>query len=1073
MSKLDYEKIFVKDACPTSIGGQAVMEGVMMQGPDRIALAMRLPSGELYLRTRKKKTPPKVMNIPFVRGIVAFALSLVNGMTTLMESADILEKYAPEEYSEEPGKLEKWINEKFGDRAAWNFMMTSALVVALLISVVFFIILPTWVVNFLGKWISSAVVLNLIEGLLRIAMFIGYVAAIRNMEDIKTLFRYHGAEHKTIHCFENGLDLTPDKADIFYTLHPRCGTSFLVFVLIISLLLFSFLGWPNLVVRILSRLLLIPVIAGISYELLKWAGRSDGMIVRVLSYPGLMLQKLTTAEPTLEQLEVAILSLKAVLTDPETADIDGFVDKNGKLIRVEIDETDIPSFAFDKQLNPVVEEVPESERQAEAPKSSATTRPITLSMPPVSEDSKVTETDGTIDTAGAAGSEEGHLRAAVNHIKSMVGRIPSGKEENDPDDAETGNTLTGKKNGNSSEGSTADVLTAEKERYAAARSAASAEPDLPEAPDFVMSGRDAIDPAAEDEDQKKAIELAEIFGGDPDDFLNGDDENNDFDEYISLEDLDIIREADKSYSKAQAPKAEPQAASPQETDTQKEDQQTFDPQDAEPNQTESQIPEKLKNEQPEIGQIQSEQLHNMQLRNNQLQSMQPQNGQPQNGQAQNGFRVKAGEKIRIGELTELNKSDIPEAAADAAAEAAVSGINFPDFGKLKEYFDVLSAAVRGMLGRAAAEEDQSSDLELWQEGSEVMSRKLPDDAEPEVSEEAINEAIRFLDAIDHDGYTIVAPEAGEGKTLAASIAEHDAILAKARTMARRYTNDITTIENALEWGQATLSLIENGRNDAITIMMYATGMTRTELITRGKELMREDDFEVYDKRIHARLTGTPLQYITGMQEFMGLPFRVNPSVLIPRQDTEVLVEKVIDILAESDVPHPDVLDMCTGSGVIGVSIADRVTNAYVTMSDASDDALHTAMSNAGLNGVNRRCVFLIGDMFDSLPEDKRFDVIVCNPPYIRTDVIPTLQPEVRDHEPREALDGGEDGLDYYRIIAEDASAHLKSGGILALEIGADQAGNVKRLLMKAGTYTNISKYKDLAGLDRVIIAERI
>ena len=140
MGKLDYSKIFIKEACPTSIGGQAVMEGVMMQGPDRIALAMRLPSGELYLRTKKKPEPPKAMKIPFVRGIVAFANSLVTGMSTLMDSADVLEKYAPEEYAEEPGKLEAWINKKFGDKAAWNFMMTTALVFAVLISVLFFII---------------------------------------------------------------------------------------------------------------------------------------------------------------------------------------------------------------------------------------------------------------------------------------------------------------------------------------------------------------------------------------------------------------------------------------------------------------------------------------------------------------------------------------------------------------------------------------------------------------------------------------------------------------------------------------------------------------------------------------------------------------------------------------------------------------------------------------------------------------------------------------------------------------------------------------------------------------------
>ena len=278
MAKIDYSKIFIKEACPTSIGGQAVMEGVMMQGPDRVALAMRLPSGELYLKTKLKKKQSRAAKIPFVRGIVSFANALVGGMGTLMESAEILETYAPEEYAEEEGKLEAWINKKFGEKAAWNFLITTALLFAIAISLVFFVILPTWVVNFLGRWVQSAIVLNLVEGILRILMFVGYVAAIRGMNDIKTLFQYHGAEHKSIHCYENNRVLCPENAEEFYTLHPRCGTSFLVFVLIVSLLLFSFLGWPNLAMRILSRILLIPVIASISYELLRWAGRSNGWI---------------------------------------------------------------------------------------------------------------------------------------------------------------------------------------------------------------------------------------------------------------------------------------------------------------------------------------------------------------------------------------------------------------------------------------------------------------------------------------------------------------------------------------------------------------------------------------------------------------------------------------------------------------------------------------------------------------------------------------------------------------------------------------------------------------------------
>ena len=151
MAKIDYDKIFIKDACPTAIGGQAVMEGVMMQGPDRVALAMRLPSGELYLKTKLKKKPHPLAKVPFVRGIVSFVNALVGGMGTLMESADILETYAPEEYAEEPGKVEAWVNKKFGEKAAWNFLITTALLFAVVVSIVFFVILPTWAVNFLSS----------------------------------------------------------------------------------------------------------------------------------------------------------------------------------------------------------------------------------------------------------------------------------------------------------------------------------------------------------------------------------------------------------------------------------------------------------------------------------------------------------------------------------------------------------------------------------------------------------------------------------------------------------------------------------------------------------------------------------------------------------------------------------------------------------------------------------------------------------------------------------------------------------------------------------------------------------
>jgi uncharacterized protein YqhQ len=220
-----------------------------------------------------------------------------------------------------------------------------------------FVLLPTAGIGWMGKFIHSSIILNLIEGVLRIAMFVLYIVLISKMKDIKRVFEYHGAEHKSIHCFENNLELTPENARQFYTLHPRCGTSFLMFVMVISLILFSLLGWPSLLWRILSRLLLIPVVAGLSYELLKWAGRSDNWLVEALSIPGLYLQKLTTREPDDSQLEVALTSLKAVLVPVDAECIEGIVDLDANLIEtVTIDrnkdnESDDKEESKEKDLN--------------------------------------------------------------------------------------------------------------------------------------------------------------------------------------------------------------------------------------------------------------------------------------------------------------------------------------------------------------------------------------------------------------------------------------------------------------------------------------------------------------------------------------------------------------------------------------------------------------------------------------------------------------------------------------------------------------------------------------------------
>lgn len=296
----------------TSIGGQAVIEGVMMKGPEDIAIAVRKPDGEIALSKEKLKSSRKTISkIPIVRGVFAFVDALVIGVKALSFSAEFFE----EEEEDKDKKHSKW------DEFLEKNMVVIAVFLSILFSMGLFILLPTLVVNFIGGISKSPLIMNLAEGLVRITIFIGYIAAISGMKDIKRVFEYHGAEHKTIFCYENGEELTVDNVRKYKRLHPRCGTSFLFIVMIVSILLFSFFRWPNLLVRLITRIALMPLVAGISYEIIKWAGRSDSKLVCVVSAPGLWLQKITTREPDDSQIEVAIESLKNVLVEDEEADL--------------------------------------------------------------------------------------------------------------------------------------------------------------------------------------------------------------------------------------------------------------------------------------------------------------------------------------------------------------------------------------------------------------------------------------------------------------------------------------------------------------------------------------------------------------------------------------------------------------------------------------------------------------------------------------------------------------------------------------------------------------------------------
>lgn len=329
---MDFSKIFIKNASPTKVGGQAVLDGIMMKGEHRTAVVVRFPDGTMHIKTEMLPEKKAWSKLPLLRGVFMFVSALVTGTKTLMYSAEVLESYEGEGAQVyEDDKLTLFLEKKFGEKGAWNVMLYSAVVIALVLTIGVFIIAPTWVVNFCKYFTVNEIALNLIEGFFRIILFVLYVVLISKMKDIRTVFQFHGAEHMCIHCYENKLELTPENCKNFYTLHPRCGTSFLMFVMVISLILFSLLGWPDLVLRITSRLLLIPVIAGLSYELLRWAGMSDNFVVRIVSLPGLYLQKLTTREPDEKQLEVAIAAMKAVLADKSEPCYEGKCDKEGRL----------------------------------------------------------------------------------------------------------------------------------------------------------------------------------------------------------------------------------------------------------------------------------------------------------------------------------------------------------------------------------------------------------------------------------------------------------------------------------------------------------------------------------------------------------------------------------------------------------------------------------------------------------------------------------------------------------------------------------------------------------------------
>lgn len=315
---------------PSGIGGQAVIEGVMMKNKSEYAVAVRKPNQEIEVKKEEFVSFSEkygMFKLPILRGMLAFVESMKIGMSTLTYAASFFE----EEQESKPSKFEKGMDKIFKDKAESIFTAVTV-VISVLIAVALFILLPTFLSQKLSRVITSNMLQAIIEGVIRISIFIGYVALISQMKEIKRVFMYHGAEHKTINCIENGFELTVENVRFQSKEHKRCGTSFLFIVMFFSILFFMFIRIDTFWLKSLVRILLIPIIAGVSYEFIRLAGKSDNALVNVLSKPGLWLQGLTTREPDDSMIEVAIASVEAVF------DWRAFLNENAKKLEESLED---------------------------------------------------------------------------------------------------------------------------------------------------------------------------------------------------------------------------------------------------------------------------------------------------------------------------------------------------------------------------------------------------------------------------------------------------------------------------------------------------------------------------------------------------------------------------------------------------------------------------------------------------------------------------------------------------------------------------------------------------------------
>ena len=306
----------------TSIGGQALIEGILMRGPEKQAIVVRSPEGlvvkEEPLKLVKDKYP--ILGLPLVRGSVTFLDSMFKGVKALMFSAD----YFPEEEVEEPSKFEKWLDEKLGNEKMEKVVIAASVVMAVGMCLLLFMIIPTFLSSLVTYVTDSGVVRNLVDAVLRIVIFMAYMILVSRMKEIKRVFAYHGAEHKTIFCYEKGMELTVENVRVQPKHHPRCGTSFLFVVIIVAVLLHSvvFAIWPvdNVLLRVAIQLLMLPFVVGVTYEFNRYVGGHDNPVTNFLAKPGMWMQNFTTNEPDDSMIEVAIEAMKCVIPAQEGKD---------------------------------------------------------------------------------------------------------------------------------------------------------------------------------------------------------------------------------------------------------------------------------------------------------------------------------------------------------------------------------------------------------------------------------------------------------------------------------------------------------------------------------------------------------------------------------------------------------------------------------------------------------------------------------------------------------------------------------------------------------------------------------